>query len=83
MTQKLNGPQWLQAALKQHRHRAYEDCAAVAKDLVTRGVTCAARLAAQGGSNEGLLIGNMLADYPALVCEVPLFSPLVVTASRY
>jgi prolyl oligopeptidase len=70
------GPQWHQAALKEHRHRAYEDFAAVAADLVTRGITCPARLAARGGSNGGLLIGNMLTNYPvhfgALVCEVPL-----------
>ncbi|WP_241898873.1 MULTISPECIES: prolyl oligopeptidase family serine peptidase [unclassified Erwinia] len=70
------GPAWHLAAVKQHRHRAYEDFAAVATDLVQRRVTCAARLAAQGGSNGGLLIGNMLTDYPelfaALLCEVPL-----------
>lgn len=70
------GPAWHQAALKQHRHRAYEDFAAVASDLIARKVTCATRLAAQGGSNGGLLIGNMLTYYPelfgALVCEVPL-----------
>lgn len=70
------GPLWHQAALKQHRHRAYEDFAAVAKDLIARRVTCPKRLAAQGGSNGGLLIGNMLTDYPelfgALVCQVPL-----------
>ena len=70
------GPKWHQAALKQYRYRAYEDFAAVANDLIRRGVTCTARLAAQGGSNGGLLIGNMLTDYPtqfgALVCEVPL-----------
>nr|WP_280924322.1 prolyl oligopeptidase family serine peptidase [Enterobacter bugandensis] len=70
------GPEWHQAALKQYRYRAYEDFAAVANDLIIRGVTCVTRLAAQGGSNGGLLIGNMLTDYPtqfgALVCEVPL-----------
>ena len=70
------GPQWHQAALRQHRYRAWEDFAAIANDLISRGVTCAARLAARGGSNGGLLIGNMLTDYPhlfgALVCEVPL-----------
>ncbi len=74
------GPAWHQAALKQHRHRAYEDFAAVADDLIARKVTNAARLAAQGGSNGGLLIGNMLTDYPelfgALVCEVPLLDML-------
>ncbi|MER2044430.1 MAG: prolyl oligopeptidase family serine peptidase [Pantoea agglomerans] len=70
------GPEWHQAALKKYRYRAYEDFAAVANDLIRRGVTCSTRLAAQGGSNGGLLIGNMLTDYPtlfgALVCEVPL-----------
>ncbi|EAC0470086.1 S9 family peptidase [Salmonella enterica subsp. enterica serovar Newport] len=70
------GPEWHQAALKQHRHRAYEDFAAVAADLVTRRITCREKLAARGGSNGGLLIGNMLTDYPvlfgALVCEFPL-----------
>lgn len=74
------GSEWHRAALKQYRHRAYEDFVAVAKDLIRRGVTCAARLAAQGGSNGGLLIGNMLTDYPnyfgALVCEVPLLDML-------
>ncbi|MBT0723840.1 S9 family peptidase [Rosenbergiella sp. S61] len=70
------GPEWHQAALKQYRYRAYEDFASVADDLIRRGVTCPSKLAAQGGSNGGLLIGNMLTDYPslfgALVCEVPL-----------
>jgi prolyl oligopeptidase len=70
------GPEWHQAALQQHRHRAFEDFVAVAMDLVSRRVTCADRLAAQGASNGGLLIGNMLTDYPklfgALLCEVPL-----------
>lgn len=70
------GPQWHQVALKQYRYRAFEDFAAVATDLITRRLTCPSRLAAQGGSNGGLLVGNMLTDYPALfgaiVCEVPL-----------
>lgn len=70
------GPRWHQAALRDRRHRAYEDFAAVARDLVARGVTDAAHLGAQGGSNGGLLIGNMLVHYPelfgALVCQVPL-----------
>ena len=33
------GPKWHQAALKENRHRAYEDFAAVAEDLVSRKVT--------------------------------------------
>lgn len=70
------GPRWHQAALKEHRHRAYEDFAAVARDLIGRGVTSAARLGVQGGSNGGLLTGNMLTRYPelfgAIVIQVPL-----------
>ncbi|RAN75108.1 S9 family peptidase [Bacillus sp. SRB_336] len=70
------GPQWHQAALKANRPRAYEDFAAVARDLVRRGVTSAKHLGAEGGSNGGLLMGNMLTMYPqlfgAIACEVPL-----------
>jgi prolyl oligopeptidase len=70
------GPKWHQAALKANRGRAYEDFAAVAKDLVTRGVTSVEHLGAQGGSNGGLLMGNMITQYPdlfgAIVCQVPL-----------
>ena len=70
------GPSWHRAALREHRHRAYEDFAAVARDLVDRGVTTRAQLGIQGGSNGGLLMGNMLTTYPelfgAVVCQVPL-----------
>ncbi|MDT0164095.1 prolyl oligopeptidase family serine peptidase [Actinotalea sp. AC32] len=70
------GPRWHQTALRENRHRAYEDFAAVARDLVGRGVTTPERLGAQGGSNGGLLMGNMYVRYPdlfgAIVCQVPL-----------
>lgn len=70
------GPRWHQAALKQNRLRAYEDFAAVARDLVARKVTSREHLGIQGGSNGGLLVGNMVALYPdlfkAAVCQVPL-----------
>ena len=70
------GPAWHQAALKANRPRAYEDFAAVAQDLIRRGVTSSRHLGAEGGSNGGLLMGNMLTQYPqlfgAIACEVPL-----------
>ncbi|WP_123955400.1 prolyl oligopeptidase family serine peptidase [Frondihabitans sp. 762G35] len=70
------GPAWHTSALRENRHRAYEDFAAIARDLVTRGVTVPARLACEGRSNGGLLVGNMLTTYPelfgAVVCGVPL-----------
>lgn len=70
------GPPWHQAALQANRPKAYQDFAAVAEDLVKRGVTSAQHLGAEGGSNGGLLMGNMLTQYPelfgAIACEVPL-----------
>ena len=70
------GPRWHQAALKANRPRAYEDFAAVANDLFARKITSPQHLGANGGSNGGLLMGNMLTMYPtlwsAIVCEVPL-----------
>jgi len=70
------GPKWHQAALKEHRMRCYEDVAAVARDLIARNVTSAAHLGVMGGSNGGLMVGNMITHYPQLfraaVCAVPL-----------
>ena len=70
------GPAWHQAALRENRHRAFEDFAAVARDLVTTGVTTPERLGCKGGSNGGLLTGAMLTMYPelfgAIVIQVPL-----------
>src|SRR6201999_1781745 len=63
-------------AMREGRHLVDEDFAAVARDLVKRGITTVEQLGAQGGSNGGLLMGIMLTRYPqlfgALVCSVPL-----------
>lgn len=70
------GPGWHTQAMRAGRHRVAEDFAAVATDLVRRGITTVERLGARGGSNGGLLMGIMLTRYPekfgALVCDVPL-----------
>ena len=70
------GPDWHHQALKEHRNRAYEDFIAVAEDLIRRGVTEPKHLGIQGGSNGGLLMGNMYVQRPdlfgAIVCQVPL-----------
>ena len=72
------GPDWHRAGLRENRHRVYEDFAAVARALIGRGVTTPAQLAVHGGSNGGLLVGNMLTRHPelvgAVVCEVPLLN---------
>ncbi|QEN12451.1 prolyl oligopeptidase family serine peptidase [Mycolicibacterium sp. ELW1] len=70
------GPGWHTQAMREGRHKVAEDFAAVASDLVARGITTVEQLGAQGGSNGGLLMGIMLTKYPqlfgALVCQVPL-----------
>jgi prolyl oligopeptidase len=70
------GPRWHTQAMRAGRHLVAEDFAAVATDLVDRGITTVPQLGAQGGSNGGLLMGIMLTRYPelfgALVCQVPL-----------
>ena len=70
------GPAWHEAGRRAGKKRSHDDFAAVARDLIARGVTRAERLACEGGSNGGLLVGNMYARYPelfgAIICEVPL-----------
>ena len=70
------GPAWHDAGRRAGRLRVYEDFAAVAADLVKRGLTSHRHLGMMGGSNGGLLVGNMLTRYPALfgaaVIQVPL-----------
>ena len=54
----------------------YEDFAAVSEDLFARKITSPQHLGAMGGSNGGLLMGNMLTLYPqlygAIVSQVAL-----------
>nr|WP_167344282.1 prolyl oligopeptidase family serine peptidase [Mycolicibacter heraklionensis] len=70
------GPGWHTQAMRAGRHLVAEDFAAVATDLVERGIARVEQLGAVGGSNGGLLMGIMLTAYPqlfgALVCQVPL-----------
>ncbi|WP_299805837.1 prolyl oligopeptidase family serine peptidase [uncultured Shewanella sp.] len=70
------GPAWHQAALKQNRHKAYEDFEAIAEDLIAKKITSSEHLGIQGGSNGGLLMGAAFTRKPelygAVVCQVPL-----------
>ncbi len=70
------GPDWHNSAVQANRHRSFEDFAAIAQDLIKRGVTSPKHLGAEGASNGGLLVGNMLTQYPqlfgAISCEIPL-----------
>jgi len=70
------GTPWHEAARREGRRLSHDDFAAVAADLIRRGVTRPGRIAAVGGSNGGLLIANMLTRYPerfgALFCGIPV-----------
>ncbi len=70
------GTWWHEAGRRERKVLSHDDFAAVAADLVRRGVTRPGRIAAEGGSNGGLLIANMLTRYPerfgALFCTIPL-----------
>jgi prolyl oligopeptidase len=70
------GTRWHEAGRREGKAVSHDDFAAVARDLVRRGVTRPNRIAAEGGSNGGLLIANMLTRHPeafgALFCTIPL-----------
>jgi prolyl oligopeptidase len=71
------GPAWHQAAQGANRHRAHEDFAAVAQDLIARRITSPRRLGIMGGSQGGLFMGVAMTQHPELfnaaVIQVPLF----------
>jgi prolyl oligopeptidase len=71
------GPSWHQAALRENRHKAFEDFEAVARDLVQRGFTKPRHLAVHGGSNGGLLTGAVLTRHPELFGAVLIGVPLL------
>jgi len=84
------GTRWHDAGRLAKKSLSHDDFAAVAADLVRRGVSRPERIAAEGGSNGGILITNMLTRYPerfgALFCTIPLidmrrYSKLLAGAS--
>jgi prolyl oligopeptidase len=74
------GPAWHEAGLKTHRQVIYDDFAAVAKDLIAKGITSPRHLGIRGGSNGGLLMGVEFTQHPelwnAVAIEIPLLDML-------
>jgi prolyl oligopeptidase len=70
------GPAWHEAARFENHQKAFDDFAAVARDLVKRGLTTPKQLGIVGGSNGGLLVSASMVEHPdlfgAVVCQVPL-----------
>ena len=74
------GPEWHRAAQKQNKQRTWDDLAAVAEDLIKRGITSPKHLGIMGGSQGGLLVTATMVQRPelfgAVVSQVPLIDML-------
>ncbi|OXE36375.1 MAG: S9 family peptidase [Phenylobacterium zucineum] len=71
------GPAWHEAALREKRQLAFDDFAAVAKDMSARGLTSPRRLGIYGRSNGGVLTTVSMTQHPELWTAVVVESPLV------
>jgi prolyl oligopeptidase len=71
------GPAWHQAVLREKRQLAFDDFAAVAKDLQARGVTSPDRLGIYGRSNGGVLTSVSITQNPGLWSAAVIESPLI------
>ncbi len=76
------GEKWHQAGSLTRKQNVFDDFAACARHLVERGYTTPAKLAIQGGSNGGLLMGAELTQHPdlcgAVVSHVGVYDMLRV-----
>ncbi len=77
------GPRWHQAALKANRQKAFDDFAAVARDLARRGIATPRQIGIVGASNGGVLTTVTMTQHPeligAVVCQRPLVDMLRYT----
>ncbi|UFS93168.1 prolyl oligopeptidase family serine peptidase [Nocardia huaxiensis] len=71
------GPAWHDAALKTQRQNAFDDFAAVGRDLMDRRITSPRHLGIQGRSNGGLLMGVEFTQHPEMWNAVNIQVPLL------
>ena len=74
------GEEWHRAGMLDQKQNVFDDFIAAAQYLIAEKYTNSHRLAIQGGSNGGLLVGVALTQRPelfrAVVCQVPLLDML-------
>ncbi len=61
------GEQWHKQGNLTNKQNVFDDFAAVLEHMIARGYTAPAKLAIEGGSNGGLLMGALLTQHPDLV----------------
>jgi prolyl oligopeptidase len=70
------GEAWHRAGMRERKQNVFDDFIAAAEYLVTSGWTSPSRIAIEGGSNGGLLVGAVMLQRPdafgAVVCRVPV-----------
>jgi prolyl oligopeptidase len=70
------GEAWHRAGMLDQKQNVFDDFIAAAEHLVASGWTSPARIAIEGGSNGGLLVGAVMLQRPelfgAVVCRVPV-----------
>ncbi|WP_265570200.1 prolyl oligopeptidase family serine peptidase [Sphingomicrobium nitratireducens] len=70
------GPRWHQDALRDKRQNSFDDLAAVAEDLIARGIAREDGIAISGRSNGGVLTGAAITQRPDLYDAAIIGSPL-------
>ncbi len=74
------GESWHQGAMFENKQNSFNDFIAAAEYLIKEKYTSPKRLAIEGGSNGGLLVGAVMAQRPelfkAVICAVPLLDML-------
>lgn len=74
------GEVWHKAGMLANKQNVFDDFAAAAQWLITKRYTSPRKLAIEGGSNGGLLVGAAFTQHPelfqAVICAVPLLDML-------
>lgn len=66
------GKQWHESGTKEHKQNVFDDFIAASEFLISEKYTCAKRLAIEGRSNGGLLVGACMTQRPDLYgCCIP------------